>query len=69
MQHRAPIELIVHYPATAAGKAKLSQQVGQIHADMINYRLRHMNIPTAQKLQLLDAITATVRIRRNKNVL
>lgn len=64
MRHTTPIEVIVHYPKTAAGKAELSRRVGEVHADMANYKLQRMNIPAAQKLQLLDAVVDTVRTRQ-----
>lgn len=61
MRHTEPIALTVHYPETAAGKAELARRIGEIHADMVNYKLQHMNIPATQKLQLLDAVVETVK--------
>jgi len=52
----APINVIVHYPKTEEGKQELAIRVASIHADMVNQHINQMNIPSSQKVQLLDEI-------------
>lgn len=42
---------------------ELADRVADVHADMVNYTLGHLNCPTKQKLELLDAVIDTVKMR------
>ena len=55
----APINLIVYYPKTEAGKEELARRVSDVHAAAVNQRLKSLNCPTSQKLALLDAVIET----------
>lgn len=59
----APIKVKVYYPKTEEGMKELSDRVADVHADMVNYTLGHLNCPTKQKLELLDAVIDTVKTR------
>lgn len=59
----APINLIVYYPKTDAGKADLAARVAEVHASAVTQRLKELNCPTNQKLDLLDAVIETAKIR------
>ena len=59
----APINLIVHYPKTEEGKEELARRVADVHADSVIQRLKSLNCPTKQKLELLDAVVDTARKR------
>lgn len=65
----APINIIVHYPKTEAGMAELARRVAEVHADAVNYKLKQLNCPTKQKLDLLDAVIHTVKQRSREQVL
>lgn len=65
----APINIIVHYPKTEAGMAELARRVAEVHADAVNYKLKQLNCPTKQKLELLDAVIHTVKQRSREQVL
>lgn len=64
----APINIIVHYPKTEAGMAELARRVAEVHADAVNYKLKQINCPTKQKLELLDAVIHTVKQRSREQV-
>ncbi len=57
----APINLIVYYPKTEEGQEELARRVSDVHAAAVNQRLKSLNCPTNQKLELLDAIIETAR--------
>ena len=65
----APINIIVHYPKTEAGMAELARRVAEVHADAVNYKLKQLNCPTKQKLDLMDAVIHTVKQRSREQVL
>ena len=60
-----PINLIVHYPKTMAGREELAKRVADVHASAVIQRINVLNCPTKQKLELLDAIIEDARKRRN----
>ena len=55
----APVNVIVYYPKTEAGKEELARRVADVHAAAVNQRLKSLNCPTSQKLALLDAVIET----------
>ncbi len=59
MRKMAPINIIVHYPQTEEGKKELAERVATAHASAVNQKLRSLNCPERQKLELLDAIIRT----------
>ena len=59
----APINIVVHYPKTEAGIAELARRVAEVHADAVNYKLKQLNCPTSQKIELLEAVIETVKER------
>ena len=60
----APINLIMHFPKTEAGKRELAQRVSDVHASAVTQRLKELNCPTSQKLDLLDAVIVTAKSRQ-----
>lgn len=61
----APIEVVVHYPTTEERKRELAERVASVHADMVIQYIDKLECPTRQKLELLDAVIASVK-ERNK---
>lgn len=56
-----PVNVIVHLPKTEEGKAELSKRAADVHANAVNQRLKLLNCPTGQKLDLLNAVIKTVK--------
>ena len=52
----APINVIVYYPKTEAGKRELAQRVAGVHADFVNQYIKKLTCPSEQKTKLLDAV-------------
>lgn len=61
IRRMAPVNVIVYYPKTEEGKEELAKRVAEVHADAVIRRLKSLNCPTRQKLELLDAVVDTVR--------
>ena len=59
----APIKVKVYYPQTEEGMEQLQNRVSDVHADMANYALQHLNCPAKQKQDLLEAVITTVKTR------
>ena len=59
----ATINLIVYYPKTAEGQEELVKRVSDVHASAVTQRIKSLNCPTNQKLELLDAVIETVKER------
>ena len=59
----APINLIVYYPKTEEGQMELAKRVSDVHAAAVAQRIKSLNCPTSQKLELLDAVIETVKER------
>ena len=59
----AIINLIVYYPKTAEGQEELVKRVSDVHASAVTQRIKSLNCPTNQKLELLDAVIETVKER------
>jgi len=59
----APINLIVYYPKTEEGQIELAKRVSDVHAAAVTQRIKSLNCPTSQKLELLDAVIKTVKER------
>ena len=59
----APVNLIVYYPKTEEGQLELAKRVSDVHADVVTRRIKSLNCPTSQKLELLDAVIDTVKKR------
>ena len=57
----APINLIVYYPKTEEGQIELAKRVSDIHAAAVTQRIKSLNCPTSQKLELLDAVIETAK--------
>ena len=56
-----PINLIVYYPKTEEGQLELAKRVSDVHATAVTQRIKSLNCPTSQKLELLDAVIETVK--------
>lgn len=56
MRRHRPINVLVYYPKAEENKSELAKRVAEIHADAVNARIKHLSCPTAQKLQLLEAV-------------
>ena len=59
----APVNLIVYYPKTEEGQMELAKRVSDVHAAAVTQRIKSLNCPTIQKLELLDAVIETVKER------
>ena len=56
-----PINIVVHYPQTDEGKRTLAQRMAGVHADWVCDKLKKMNCPADQKVQLLNAVVDTAK--------
>ncbi len=56
----APVNVIVYYPKTEEGKDELARRVADVHASAVTQRIKSLNCPDRQKLELLDAVIDTV---------
>lgn len=63
MKKHGPVEVVFYYPKTEAGKEELARRVAEVHADAVVRRIKELNCPTSQKLELLDAVIATAKER------
>ena len=63
MKKHGPVNVIFYYPKTEAGKEELARRVAEVHADAVIRRIKELNCPTSQKLELLDAVIATAKER------
>lgn len=59
----APIRVIVHSPKTEEGKAELARRVAQVHANAVTQRIKSLNCPMSQKMELLDAVIRSAKER------
>ena len=59
----APIRVIVHSPRTEEGRAELARRVADVHANAVMQRIKELECPDQQKMDLLDAVIRTVRER------
>ena len=57
----APVNLIVYSPGTEGGRLELAKRVSDVHAATIIQRIKSLNCPTSQKLELLDGVIDTVK--------
>jgi hypothetical protein len=57
----APVNVIVHHPETKEGQDTLAKRVADVHASAVTQKIKLLNCPTAQKLELLDAVIGTVK--------
>lgn len=60
MKGGTAIEIIIHYPETPEKQALLDKRVAKFHAQYVSQRIRKLNCPTEQKLELIDAIVKNV---------
>ena len=58
-----PVNLIVYYPKTEEGQLELAKRVSDVHAAAVTQRIKSLNCPTSQKLDLLDAVIEAVKER------
>ncbi len=57
----APVNVIVYYPKTEEGKDDLARRVADVHASTVTQRIKSLNCPDRQKLELLNAVIETVK--------
>ena len=62
LNRSAPIEIIVHYPTTDEGKKELARRVSEVHADFVCAKLKALDCPTKQKLELLNTVVAAKKM-------
>lgn len=59
----APIKLMVYHPENADGREELAKRVADVHASAVAQRIKALNCPAGQKLELLNAVIQTVTAR------
>ena len=52
-----------HGTKTEEGQIELAKRVSDVHAAAVTQRIKSLNCPTSQKLELLDAVIETVKER------
>lgn len=62
----APVGLIVYRPKTEEGQMELAKRVSDAHAAAVTQRIRSLDCPTSQKLELLAAVIETAKERRRE---
>ncbi len=50
------MNVVVHYPKSKDIRDELTVQTARLHAEHIEFCINHLNCPTEQKLELIDAI-------------
>ena len=48
--------IVMYFPSTNDGKQELAQLVSAVHADAVDSKLRTLNCPNKQKVQLLQEL-------------
>lgn len=56
-----PVKMKVYYPRTKEGQQELTQRAADVHADYINWKLKQLNCPNRQKIELLDSVIKTLK--------
>lgn len=69
MRRHGPVNIIVYHPKTHHGQEFLARRVAEVHANAVTMRLKQLNCPEAQKLQLLDTIIQDIKAANQKNPL
>lgn len=67
IRKKAAVNLIIYRPATDDGQLDLAKRVSDVHAAIVIQRLRSLNCPAGQKVQLLNTIIDTVEARTSQN--
>lgn len=58
----APIQVVMHYPSTEAGRQELARRVASVHADAVNRKIQKLTCPMQQKQRLLTAVIQTAAL-------
>lgn len=64
-----PVNVIMYSPKTKEDREELARRVSGVHAAAVNQRLKSLNCPTRQKLELLDAVIQTAKKRSREQTL
>ena len=63
MKKHGAVNVKFYFPKTQEGQEELARRVSEVHADAVIRRIKELNCPTSQKLELLDAVIATANKR------
>ena len=66
MHKHGQVNIVVHLPTSAAGRAELARRVSDVHASAVTQRIKSLNCPTSQKLELLDAVIETAKLHKRE---
>ena len=61
MRKKAPLNVVLYHPTSEEVQRQLAKTVAEMHVNAINARIKELNCPTPEKLQLLDAIVAALK--------
>ena len=61
IRKQAPVKVITYLPKDEAGANELAKRVALVHAAAVNQRIKALNCPTTQKLELLNAVIETAK--------
>lgn len=61
-----PINVIVYYPKADEGKRTLAQRMASVHADWVCNKMKKLNCPADQKMQLYNAVMDTAKRKRDQ---
>lgn len=63
MGKSVPIQIIVHAPTTQEGRQELARRAAEVHAAAVVRRIRKLDCPAGQKMELLRAVRNTYQSR------
>ncbi len=66
MRTGAPIRIVVHWPATAAGKRELARRAADVHADFVLSTICGLDCPATRKRELLQAVLDIIQANKEE---
>lgn len=60
------MNIIIHYPETEEAKQELARRVAVVHAQAIMQKVKSLQCPLEQKMDLLDAVKEIVTSRESE---
>lgn len=68
MRKSAPISLKEYLPGTEAGKEELARRMADLHAAVLEQRLKELTCSASQKLDLLNAVMEDMKKEKSSEL-